>query len=161
MKIEIGTINHNEKEERVSIIWDSESGAILSETVNWLGSIPGAELAPIEIQSQDTELRAGSVEAARDVVIATWGAAVWGLDVRTASSLLAQVRGATGGQVRSDVKASAARANGKRGGRPARFRFDTAYNAVYEYDAEARAYLFCGKLNGRTQAQFKKDYDRE
>ena len=37
------------------------------------------------------------------------------------------------------------------------YRFDQ-YDAVYEYNEVHQTYLFIGKLNGRTQAQFIADY---
>ena len=40
-----------------------------------------------------------------------------------------------------------------------RFRFDHAYNRVYEYSDQAKAYKFCGYLNGKTEAQFVREYE--
>lgn len=40
------------------------------------------------------------------------------------------------------------------------YRFDE-YGSVYEYSAKNHAYLFIGKLNGRTREQFLADYERE
>jgi len=38
------------------------------------------------------------------------------------------------------------------------YRFDQ-YGSVYEYSKEHKAYVFIGKLNGRTKKQFIKDYE--
>ena len=40
-----------------------------------------------------------------------------------------------------------------------KFRFDHAYDSVYEYSAAAQAYVFIGKLNGRTEKEFIRDYE--
>jgi len=37
-----------------------------------------------------------------------------------------------------------------------KFRFEN--RKVFIYDASMRAYVFCGNLNGRSKAQFKRDY---
>lgn len=37
-----------------------------------------------------------------------------------------------------------------------KFRFDQ-YGSVYEYDKDLKAYVFVGKLNGRTQKEFISD----
>lgn len=39
-----------------------------------------------------------------------------------------------------------------------KYRFDQ-YDSVYEYDENAQAYSFIGKLNGRTEKQFIRDYE--
>ena len=36
-------------------------------------------------------------------------------------------------------------------------RFRVVNGAVYEYSKKHNAYIFCGKLNGRSLAQFKKN----
>jgi len=47
-----------------------------------------------------------------------------------------------------------------------KFLFDHAYNAVYvhidkfSYDADGE-YQYCGKLNGRTESEFIRDYETE
>ena len=33
--------------------------------------------------------------------------------------------------------------------------------SVYEYDAEQKAYVFIGKLNGKTRKQFIREYEVE
>ena len=38
-----------------------------------------------------------------------------------------------------------------------RFRFEN--DSVYEWDQEAHAYIFCGKLNGKSHKQFIAVYD--
>jgi len=38
------------------------------------------------------------------------------------------------------------------------YRFDQ-YGSVFEYDADAQAYIFTGKLNGRTEEEFISDYE--
>lgn len=38
-----------------------------------------------------------------------------------------------------------------------KYRFENG--SVYEYDKEQRAYVFIGKLNGRTRKQFIDDYE--
>jgi hypothetical protein len=40
-----------------------------------------------------------------------------------------------------------------------KYRVETG--SVYEYDSEARAYIFVGKLNGGTLAQFIRDYENQ
>lgn len=44
--------------------------------------------------------------------------------------------------------------------KPERYRFDQ-YDSVYEYDEKAHAYIFCGKLNGRTETEFIRDYEED
>lgn len=41
----------------------------------------------------------------------------------------------------------------------AKYRFESG--SVYEYDAEQNAYIFIGKLNGKTRKQFIKEYELE
>jgi len=41
-----------------------------------------------------------------------------------------------------------------------KYRFDQ-YDSVYEYDKRQKAYVFIGKLNGRTKKEFIKDYERQ
>ena len=36
----------------------------------------------------------------------------------------------------------------------AEYRFDHQTGEAYVYDARERAYIFCGTLNGRTEAEF-------
>lgn len=38
-----------------------------------------------------------------------------------------------------------------------KYRFESG--SVYEYSAEHGAYIFIGKLNGRTRAQFIREYE--
>jgi len=38
------------------------------------------------------------------------------------------------------------------------YRFDQ-YDSVFKYDADAQAYIFTGKLNGRTEEEFISDYE--
>ena len=40
-----------------------------------------------------------------------------------------------------------------------KYRFESG--SVYEYSKEHRAYLFIGKLNGRTKKQFITDYENK
>ena len=40
-----------------------------------------------------------------------------------------------------------------------KFRFECGKG--YVYDSTARAYLYCGNLNGRSQSQFKRDYEEQ
>jgi len=40
-------------------------------------------------------------------------------------------------------------------------RFRLENDSVYEFDKEYDAYVFCGKLNGRTLSEFIDDYDAE
>ena len=39
-----------------------------------------------------------------------------------------------------------------------RYRFDQ-YDSVYEYDEDAKAYIFIGKLNGLTHDEFIREYE--
>ena len=39
------------------------------------------------------------------------------------------------------------------------YRFESG--SVYEYDADQNAYIFIGKLNGKTRKQFIKEYELE
>jgi len=39
-----------------------------------------------------------------------------------------------------------------------RYRFDQ-YDSVYEYDEDAKAYIFIGKLNGQTEDEFIEEYE--
>lgn len=65
------------------------------------------------------------------------------------------------GQKKTPAKAQASRENGAKGGRPARFRFDHSTDSVFEYSTDNHAYLFCGKLLGRSNAKFIADYERD
>lgn len=38
------------------------------------------------------------------------------------------------------------------------YRFDQ-YGSVFVYDNQAEAYVFAGKLNGRTESEFISDYE--
>lgn len=40
-----------------------------------------------------------------------------------------------------------------------KYRFDHQYDSVYEYSEAAQAYVFIGKLNGRTDEEFVRDYE--
>jgi hypothetical protein len=40
-----------------------------------------------------------------------------------------------------------------------KYRFDHAYGSVYKYSNDQKAYVFIGKLNGRTEKQFIEDYE--
>jgi len=42
-----------------------------------------------------------------------------------------------------------------------KYRFDHQTGSVYEYDAEAEAYVHCGKLNGRSEKEFLSDYEEQ
>jgi hypothetical protein len=39
------------------------------------------------------------------------------------------------------------------------YRFDHAYDSVYEYSNEQQAYVLIGKMNGRTEEEFVNDYE--
>jgi hypothetical protein len=41
-----------------------------------------------------------------------------------------------------------------------KYRFDQ-YDSVYEFDDEQCAYIFIGKLNGRTKKEFLAEYDKK
>lgn len=41
-----------------------------------------------------------------------------------------------------------------------KFRFDHTTGTVYEYDPDLYCYLFCGRLNGRTEQEFIRDYEQ-
>jgi hypothetical protein len=41
--------------------------------------------------------------------------------------------------------------------KPSTYRFE--YDSVYKYNEEAYAYIFIGKLNGRSKAQFLRDWE--
>jgi len=40
-----------------------------------------------------------------------------------------------------------------------KYRFDHAYNSVYAYSKAHGCYLFVGALNGRSEAEFIRDYE--
>ena len=42
----------------------------------------------------------------------------------------------------------------------AEYRFNHQTGEAYVYDAREKAYVFCGVLNGRTEAQFIRDRER-